>query len=290
MAGGLKSFFGVVARPETWLAFAYHWLALPLGVVYFVFLVTGLAVGLGLVIIWVGIPLLLLVAGAWYLFAVFERVQTRYLLGVEVAPAPRSWESVDGVWAKLKAHFGNGSTWRDLVFLFLKLPLGAVSFVMAVTAMGVTAWLAAFPVAWYWDFSLINWESGQESGSWTPSWWAAVLGVPAAIVVFVAALHVLNAWAAVVARIARGLFGAPPAATSSVYAARPSGEVPPPAPSYWPAAAGSGSEEIGATAPGTAQSGTGATSAPPLPPPDTAVSPPSARPVQPSRPDEPTPS
>ena len=117
----LTRFFGVVVRPRTRLGIVFHLLAFPLGLVYFVFLVTGLSVGVSLVVIWVGIPILLVVAGAWWLLAAFERVQARYLLAAEIRSAPRPWERADGVWGKLKAHFGSGSTWRDLAYLITKL-------------------------------------------------------------------------------------------------------------------------------------------------------------------------
>ncbi len=65
-------FFGVVRRPETWLGILFDWLAFPLGLFYFVFLVTGLSLGVGLVVVWVGIPILLVVAGAWWLFGVLR--------------------------------------------------------------------------------------------------------------------------------------------------------------------------------------------------------------------------
>ena len=124
----LTRFFGVVAAPQTWLGILFNWLAFPLGLFYFVFLITGLSLGVGLVVVWVGIPILLVVAGAWWLFGAFERVQARYLLGADVPRAPREWEKVDGIWAKLRAHFGSAATWKDLVYLFAKLPFGIVSY------------------------------------------------------------------------------------------------------------------------------------------------------------------
>ena len=124
-------------------------LAFPLGLFYFVFLVTGLSVGLGLVIIWVGIPILLVVAGAWWLFGAFERVQAKYLLGADVASPPRAWETVNGVWGKLKAHFGSGATWKDLFYLLAKLPMGVLSFTLLVTLASILAWLVALPIAGY---------------------------------------------------------------------------------------------------------------------------------------------
>ena len=46
----LTRFFGVVVRPQTWLGIVFHVLAFPLGLFYFVFLVTGLSVGVSLVV------------------------------------------------------------------------------------------------------------------------------------------------------------------------------------------------------------------------------------------------
>ena len=141
----LTRFFGVVARPQTWLGILFQWLAFPLGLFYFVFLTTGLSLGIGLVVIWVGVPILLVVAGAWWLFGAFERVQARYLLGAEVPPAPREWEKAEGVWAKLKAHFGSGATWKDLLYLLAKLAFGIVSFTLLVTAVSMVFWFMAIP-------------------------------------------------------------------------------------------------------------------------------------------------
>lgn len=193
-------FVGVVRRPRTWLGVLYHWLAFPLGLFYFVFLVTGLSVGVGLVVVWVGIPILLVVAGVWWLFGAFERWQARVLLGADAPPSPREWENVDGVWAKLHAHFGSGSTWKDLLYLFVKLPLGIGSFILLVTGVSLVFWLLAMPV-----FSVTG--EPMVNGTWVPPLWFGILSVPLGILAFIAALHVLNAWGWVCARWAEVMFG-----------------------------------------------------------------------------------
>lgn len=52
-----RGFFGVVAEPRSYLNIVYLLLAFPLGTFYFVFLVTGLSLGFGLIITLVGIPI-----------------------------------------------------------------------------------------------------------------------------------------------------------------------------------------------------------------------------------------
>ncbi len=198
----LTRFFGVVARPQTWLGILFQWLAFPLGLFYFVFLTTGLSLGIGLVVIWVGIPILLVVAGAWWLFGAFERVQARYLLGAEVPPAPREWEKAEGVWAKLKAHFGSAATWKDLLYLLAKLAFGIVSFTLLVTALSMVFWFLAIPVVAILDVPIVN-------GTWVPPLWFSVISVPLGILVFFVSLHVLNAWSWVCARWAEVMFRGP---------------------------------------------------------------------------------
>ncbi len=198
----LARFFGVVARPRTWLGILFHLLAFPLGLFYFVFLVTGITLGVGLVIIWVGIPILLVVVGAWWLFAAFERLQARHLLGADVPPAPRPWEAADGAWGKIKAHFGAGSIWLDLAYLIAKLVFGTVSFALLVTLTSVVGALLAMPV-----FAVL----GQPAinGVWVPPLWFGVLCVPLGVLVFFVALHVVDAWSWVCARWAELLMRGP---------------------------------------------------------------------------------
>ena len=213
----LIRFFAVVRRPETWLGILFNWLAFPLGLFYFVFLITGLSLGVGLVVVWVGIPILLVVAGAWWLFGAFERVQARYLLRADVPGAPREWERVDGVWAKLRAHFGSSATWKDLVYLLAKLPFGVVSTTLLVVAAAMVFWFVAMPFFSVFDVPVIN-------GTWVPPLWFGLICLPLGILVFFVALHVLNAWSWVCARWAEVMFRGP--ASPAVAPAPPA----PPAP------------------------------------------------------------
>lgn len=209
MSAWVSRFFGVVAQPRTWLNILYHWLAFPLGLFYFIFLTVGLSLGMSLVVIWIGIPVLLVVVGAWWLFGAFERAQAQYLLGSPVAPSYRAWELSDGVWAKLKGHFSSGSTWLDLLYLLAKLPLGIVSYVLSVAAVATTTWLLAMPFFWYFEVSITD-------GTWVPPLWFAILAVPAGILMFFIWLHVLNAWAWVCGQWALLVLGSasPPMAPS----------------------------------------------------------------------------
>jgi Putative sensor len=227
----LIRFFAVVRRPETWLGILFNWLAFPLGLFYFVFLVVGLSLGVGLVVVWIGIPILLVVAGAWWLFGAFERLQARYLLRADVPPAPREWEKAEGIWAKLKAHFGSAATWKDLVYLLAKLPFGIVSTTLLLTGGAMVFWFVAMPFFSAFNVPVIN-------GTWVPPLWFGIICLPLGVLVFFVALHVLNAWSWVCARWAEVMFrgpapqatpAAPPAPVSPVAPGPPAPPAPPPA-------------------------------------------------------------
>ena len=66
-----------------------------------------------------------------------------YLLGADVPPAPRAWETVEGVWAKLKAHFGSAATWKDLSTCSPSCAFGIVSTTLLVTAVAMVFWFFA---------------------------------------------------------------------------------------------------------------------------------------------------
>ena len=59
-----KRYLRVVAQEETYLNLIYLLLAFPLATVYLSFLVTGLSVGFGTLIVGIGIPILLAVFAA----------------------------------------------------------------------------------------------------------------------------------------------------------------------------------------------------------------------------------
>jgi hypothetical protein len=142
----VRAFFGVVARGRTWANLVYLALAFPLGLAWFVFLVTGLSLGVGLAITIVGIPLLLVMMLAWRLLATFERWLAVTLLGAEIGPSPVLTRSATpGAWARLKAILSDSLTWRGLVFLVVRFPLGLVTFVAVVTLGALVGALVTAP-------------------------------------------------------------------------------------------------------------------------------------------------
>lgn len=195
-----RGFFGVVAEPRSYLNIVYLLLAFPLGTFYFVFLVTGLSLGFGLIITLVGIPILLLVlSGSWVLCR-FERQVAVTLLNEDI-PLSVSRTASGGLWSRVKALLKDRVTWTGVLYLFLKFPLGIVTFTVAVTLTAVTIGLLAAPT-YMWTSDSLVWGSWSfDPFSW--SWILTIIGIP---MVFIS-LHLLNATAVVFGRMTRVMLG-----------------------------------------------------------------------------------
>jgi Putative sensor len=136
-------------RPLTtvrgWTQVTHHLLGLPLGVAYFVWIVTGLSLGAGLAITLLGIPILTFVLSNIRPLLMGERALANALLGTNLAPvavAPRG----DGWLGRLKAYWTDGTTWRGIVYLLVRFPVGMLTFSVAVAAYSTAMWGLAAPI------------------------------------------------------------------------------------------------------------------------------------------------
>lgn len=145
----LVRFFMAPVEVRTYTNLFYLALAFPLGMFYFVFLLTGLALGFGLTIIWIGLPILAVVLAASWGMAALERRFAMLLLGAEVPPmSPAATDQPKDLWKRVQEFLGNPVTWKGLGFLFLKFPLGVLSFVLTLTLLVIPFSFILAPIAW----------------------------------------------------------------------------------------------------------------------------------------------
>ena len=131
-------------------------LALPLGVAEFSFLVTAIAFGFGTAVTLIGIPVLIATVWAWRWLAELERRLIGRLIGVEIPMPYRPDPTGERWWRRVAARLADPATWKDLAFLLLQLPLGIVSFTVAVTVIGAGLGLLFAP-AYYWALGDGEW-------------------------------------------------------------------------------------------------------------------------------------
>ena len=191
----------MVAAPQSYLNLLYLLLSLPLGVFYFAFLTSGLALGFGTLIIVVGVFILLALLVASRALATLERSLAGTFLGVQFerpGAAPVAW---DHPLKSLKVLLSDPTTWKGFLFLLLKLPLGILSFALTVTLIALALSLLLTPLA----FTVIP----VQFLAWRVSSAEAALALLAlGLLIGILSLHLLNAvaagWRALAGMLLRG--------------------------------------------------------------------------------------
>lgn len=201
-------FFGVIARKQTYLNMLHVLLSFPLGLFYFVFLVTGLAVGIGTIIIWIGLLILAMVMAAWFLFILFERQLAAGLLQVKMNPLETPRTRMAGTtWRKVVAYLKNPVTWKGLLYLFLKFPLGVGFFSVGTSFLAITISFLVAPIGYRFFYPEV-WFTMEKIWRVDTLGEAMILFVVGALLLFVT-LHLINGMAWISAQLAKALLDNP---------------------------------------------------------------------------------
>jgi two-component system, OmpR family, phosphate regulon sensor histidine kinase PhoR len=208
----------LVQDGRTYLRIFYLLLAFPLGILYFVVIVTGLSVGVGLAIVIVGFPILLVTLLCWLLFGRIERELAIHLLGAQIRPMSVPDPARRSAWQRLLRTLGDPVTWKSLVYVLLEFPFGVFSFTLAVVLITISLTLVLYPVVYAIATALYQqfpdqaqgtmWPGVTIDGQFNTSVAVRFLGVSAFGIVFaLASLAVLNGTAWLWARFAELMLG-----------------------------------------------------------------------------------
>ncbi|MFE2880854.1 sensor histidine kinase [Streptomyces roseus] len=136
---------------RTWREFGYLVLGLPLSVLYFSLAVTGVSLGAGLLVTFLGVPVLAGVLAMCRGFGRIERGRARAMLGVDIAePAPVRARK-RGALAAMGALLKSGSAWRHVLYSVIHLPWAVFAFTLALVFWTYGWAFLLYPV-WFWVF------------------------------------------------------------------------------------------------------------------------------------------
>lgn len=182
---------------------AYLVLNLPIGIASFVFVVTTVTLGVGTVIIWVGLAVLLFSVLGMRGMAALERLRVHGMLRTYVAspyrPAPEK-----GRWL---ATMKDPATYKDMLYLVLMLPIGIAEFTISVVLWSVGIYLAFLPAYWTWlpaDWQMVLWDHQVFN---VDSWIATLPFAGLGVLVLAVAVIVTRALATAHAVFARTMLG-----------------------------------------------------------------------------------
>ncbi|HEY7075276.1 MAG TPA: sensor domain-containing protein [Solirubrobacteraceae bacterium] len=136
-----------LVEPRGWRELTHNLVGLPLGIVYFCWLITGLSLGAGLAITLIGIPLLTLVLASVRPLMALERELAEELLDTHLPELPLAPPARrPGTLGRFAAYWTDAVTWRGVAYLLARFAVGLVTFTVALTAYAAAFSAIAAPV------------------------------------------------------------------------------------------------------------------------------------------------
>jgi signal transduction histidine kinase len=129
----MRALFRPLVRARTWKETLHLLIDLPLGIAWFTVIVTGIALGAGLAITFLGVVVLFATLQFVRLVSVIERSRAKALLGADIANPFAPLGDIKGWWPRLKAVLADAALWKGVVYCVIALPIGIITFTFAVT-------------------------------------------------------------------------------------------------------------------------------------------------------------
>ncbi|NBM21154.1 sensor histidine kinase, partial [Streptomyces sp. GC420] len=146
---------------RVWREFLYLLLSLPIAIAMFTYAVTMTALGAGLLITFLGIPVLAAALAGCRAFGALERARARSLLGLDVAAPEPVRPRSKGPLGRLGALLGSGASWRHLLYAVLHFPWAVFAFCVAVTFWTYGWAFLTYPL-WRWIFPVYVGQDGLQ--------------------------------------------------------------------------------------------------------------------------------
>ncbi|MEU9159271.1 sensor domain-containing protein [Streptomyces sp. NPDC048424] len=169
--GGVGAVLRAPVEGRTWREFGYLLIGLPLSTLYFSLAITGVSLGAGLLVTFLGVPVLAGVLAMCRGFGAVERARVRVLLGADIAdPAPIRAKKA-GPLAAMGALLKSGSAWRHVLYSVIHFPWAVFGFCLALT-FWASGWALLLYPLWFWVIptytdqpGLLIFQNGDYSSS-----------------------------------------------------------------------------------------------------------------------------
>ncbi|MGW6980041.1 sensor histidine kinase [Streptomyces sp. NPDC054932] len=159
--GGIGAALLAPVAGRTWREFGYLLVGLPLSTLYFSLAVTGVSLGAGLLVTFLGVPVLAGVLAMCRGFGHLERARVRALLGTDIAdPAPIRARKA-GALAAMGALLKSGSAWRHVLYSVIHFPWAVFSFCLSLV-LWACGWAYLLYPLWFWVFPVYTDQPGLQ--------------------------------------------------------------------------------------------------------------------------------
>jgi uncharacterized membrane protein len=186
----LRRLFGIYSDSRAYMSLFYMLLTLATGIVYFVFVVTGLSLSAGLAVLIIGFPFFLMFIGIARVLALGEGRLLEAMTGERMPRRPLHPGASTGILARIGGMLSDARTWTTLAYLLLMLPLGILYFTIAVIGICLGGALIAAPFVLF--AQQLGWDLNDGYPiTIHPAWIASPVGSVIAVVMGIAILTAL---------------------------------------------------------------------------------------------------
>ena len=140
-------FFGVFLDPRAYTSLFFMLLALPTGIIYFVLAVSGLSLSAGFLVLIIGVPFFLMFMAVCRVVSLAEGGLIEAMTGVRMPRRPVYQGKALSFWARIGEMLKDRRTWTTIAYFILRLPIGILYFVIAVTGLAVSLSFIVLPIA-----------------------------------------------------------------------------------------------------------------------------------------------
>lgn len=149
--------FGVFGDARSYGALIFMLLSLPVGIIYFVWAITGVTLSVGLGILIFGFVFFLFFMSTVRAVALVECRIVETLLGERMPRRPPVM-APRGSWIdRVKFWITDGRTWLTILYMILRLPLGIIYFVVATILLTMALGLLVAPFAQlFFDYPVVH--------------------------------------------------------------------------------------------------------------------------------------
>ncbi|KOV70793.1 sensor histidine kinase [Streptomyces sp. MMG1121] len=157
LPAGLRAPF----EARSWREFGYVLLSLPISIMLFTWTVTMVSLGAGLLVTFLGVPVLAAALAGCRGFGALERARARALLGLDLAAPEPLQVRKPGALAWMGAVLKSGTSWRNLLYALVQFPWAVFSFTVALVFWTLGWTLLTYP-AWFWVLPAYAGQSGIQ--------------------------------------------------------------------------------------------------------------------------------
>jgi hypothetical protein len=203
---------------------AFLLLSFPLGLLYFLVTIIGFVVGMSTLILWIGLPILFATLVLVRSMATIERRMATHLLHVSFPYQQLSHDMPQkGFWGRFGSILRDPLTWTSTFYMILKLPVGIISFTLALVLPIVSLAITLLPLVYLVNLlvNTILLKNGIQSTGIIIPYFIEVhgqfdivmfarsfIGIPIGLAFWLATCFLLNGLALLSGEIARGLLSA----------------------------------------------------------------------------------